>query len=102
MKKIATSFLLVVVSFILGMVVMGVLAMRASDDYLEEFKGTYSIDQELSAARASKNGNAFLAAAHYMNLVDASVPSKTHVLVSTRVDVRSWDLRVEGPRSRLR
>lgn len=69
-KLFASLFL--VVGFVLGVLIMGLLSQKASKTYLEIVNVKYEIQQEKLASRAKKDGDLERALIHYTNLVDAT------------------------------
>ncbi len=75
MKKFALGLSSLIAGMITGVILMGLLSMKASKIYLESIRIDYLTEQELLAVRAQKDGDSNQALIHYSNLVYATSPS---------------------------
>jgi hypothetical protein len=75
MKKIVIYSLTFLAGIIIGILIMGLLSMRASKMYLEVFRIKYEHEQEMLAARARRDGAPHWELVHRKNVVDVSQPS---------------------------
>jgi len=69
MKKVIFIILAIIISFILGVFVMGYLSKKASLTFLEIVKFNYKIEQQILAVRAKQEGNFHKAAIYYTNII---------------------------------
>lgn len=89
MKNLISKLTLVILGFIAGLIVMGVLAKRASTTYLEIFRSNYQLEQENLAKQAISDNDPLVAVVHYKNLVDSSNITGTKAFNDT---ISAWDL----------
>jgi hypothetical protein len=83
MKKFFAYSLTFLAGVVIGILIMGLLSMRASKMYLEVFRINYEHEQEMLAARARRDGALHWELAHRKNVVDVSQPSGLRSLEDT-------------------
>ena len=71
MKKYCQGMLIFVIGFIVGLIVMCYLSMKASTTYLHIVKLNFEIQQEATAYHFMKAGDYQRALVHYKNLADS-------------------------------
>lgn len=88
MKKIVICSLTFLAGIIIGVLIMGLLSMRASKMYLEVFRINYEHEQEMLAARARRDGALHWELAHRKNVVDVSLPNE---LLAFKDTAATWE-----------
>ena len=83
MKKFFAFFLPLLAGIIIGILIMGLLSMRASKMYLEVLRINYEHEQEMLAARARRDGALHWELAHRKNVVDVCLPNELRAFEDT-------------------
>jgi hypothetical protein len=88
MKKFFAFILPLLVGIVIGILIMGLLSMRASKMYLEVLRINYEHEQEMLAARARRDGALHWELAHRKNVVDVCLPNELRAFENTAA---IWD-----------
>lgn len=89
MKKFFAFFFTLLTGIVIGILIMGLLSIKASHTYLEVFRLNYEHEQEMLAARARQSGALHWELGYRKNVVDLSLPSDLHSLKNTEA---TWDI----------
>jgi uncharacterized protein YacL len=72
MKKYISHLLFLLIGLLIGLVIMGVLSMKASHTFVEIIRSQYLQEQQMMAAQARKDGKLHWELVYRKNVVDVS------------------------------